>query len=60
MALGEFAVDLDELCGADDEAPLLEPAQDLPGKPPLDRVWLDEDERLLRHARSLEILDRAR
>ena len=61
MALGQVTLDLDELRRAHGEPALLQPAQDLAGQLPLQRVRLDEDERALRHqAEKLEVLDGAR
>src|SRR6187431_3238563 len=44
VLLRERAVDEHELRAAQREAASLEPAEDLAGELPLDRVWLDQDE----------------
>jgi hypothetical protein len=53
VALGEAAVELDELCGPNLEPALLEPPEDLTRQAACERIRLDEDEGALRHAGSL-------
>jgi hypothetical protein len=53
VALGEAAVELDELGRPNLEPPLLEPPEDLTRQTACERIRLDEDEGPLRHAGSL-------